>query len=107
MRRKTAAARADAAIAAQAAISRGKRLAAIEHAVEVLGEAGGEGEEMGCGGGERDRQRRRRHEHGEHVRQPRGGWKRQRDAVAPDEKLGRADRPVAVGIAGLQQVLVG
>ncbi len=40
-----AAARADAAIAAQAAIESGQGLAAVEHAVKVLGEAGSQGEE--------------------------------------------------------------
>ena len=74
-------------------------LAAIEGAVEILGETRGEREEMRRRGGKRYRQRRRRHQGRKHVREARGRGQGERDAVTPDQKLGRADRAVAIAVA--------
>ena len=79
---------------------------AIEGAVEIFGEARGERKEMRRRGGKGDRQRRRRHQGREHVGETRRRGEDKRDPVASDQKLGRADRAIAVGICGAQQLHV-
>ena len=59
----------------------------IDQAQHVVGDAAGEGEEMGGGGGKRDRHACCGHQHGADVRQSRRHRQRQHDTVARDEEL--------------------